>query len=161
LPTYTRRRVLVPTTYNPKNFEDLKELAKEFEFYWLNGYSEEFGKDAPLDRPKTVLDAGISHVHFLFVDDISEADEKKWRRNNRAELAPMFRASSDSMMVYAVSEQGTAVLLAVYLEDGHKSLNDQFNMSRLAHIALKVFRDEGEEPMLPNDLMNLLRTPTH
>lgn len=158
--TYTRVRVITPEFYNPSRDEDLATIEQEFKSYWLSGFHENFGKDSPLNRPAAVLDAGMSHVHVLFLDGITPAEEAKWDRNNDPSIAPIRRATCDSMIVYAASEQGTAVLLALYLEEGHKRIGNMSEMARLSSIALEIFKAEREEPLLSSDLMELLQTPT-
>ena len=154
-----RRCIVVPDLYNPCDDEDLAALAADFEDYWLKGYSKYFGKDTPLDRPQSVKDAGMAHVHVLVLEQ-TRAFEANWRRQNIPSKPPVARPSCDSMLIYAVGDKGTAILLAFYAEEAHKRINNYSDIMALSSYAIKKFKELGEEPLLYNDLMALLQKPT-
>jgi hypothetical protein len=159
VPVYNRTRVFVPDElYNPTNDAELATIAEAFRQYWLSGYSNIFGRDAPLDRPATVKAAAIAHVHILR-DGASAITKRNWNRKADPELAPMDRGTSDAMVIYAASQEGTAILLAYFGEPGHERLrNGNLALLQLSAAALKIFRDIQEEPMFYDGLMEMLRT---
>jgi hypothetical protein len=158
LPSF-RKCIAVSDLYNPDGDEDLVTIAADFEHYWLNGYSEYFGKDTPLDRPNSVKDAGMAHVHVLVLEE-TPAFEARWQRLNSPDKPPVARPSCDSMLIYAVGDKGTAILLAAYLEEGHERIKNTLELMALSSHAIAKFKEFGEEPLLYADLMALLQKPT-
>ena len=65
------------------------------------------------------------------------------------------------MLLYAVSEEGTALLLALYAKNAHELLSSNLEYNRrLASIAIRAFKEFEEQPALKSDLIDLLRAPT-
>ena len=149
--------------FNSEKYKYLLEIAQSFATYWRTGYHEDFGRDKPVNYPSIVKDAGLCHVHIL-LGDISQRAQDLWDKNNIPNKGPFFRShilECDSMLLYAVSEEGTALLLALYAKNAHELLSSNLEYNRkLASIAIRAFKEFEEQPALKSDLIDLLRAPT-
>lgn len=166
----TRRKVSVHPNYfrgldqNSPEYQSLLNVAKEFADYWRQGHHPDFGRDKPIEYPKAVKDAGLCKVHVL-VFPLSRKDQIFWDSKNRCSLGPYYRShcdGCDSFLLYAVSEEGTALVLALYDQDGHELLSKPYHeaLRGLGEHAKAYFKHIGEQPALEQDLLNFLRTPT-
>jgi len=165
-----RRNVSV----HPNYFGNLKEgspehasllnIAKDFAQYWREGYHPDFGRDKPLERPDDVKEAGLCKVHVLLFE-LSPENKIFWDSKSLASRGPYYRSHSqecDSFLLYAVSSQGTALVLALYDQEGHKLLKRPHypTLIGLAESAKVFFSSRGETPAPEEDLLNFLKTPT-
>lgn len=142
--------------------EELKEAADIFHQYWLDGYAPDFGRDKPIYRPDSVRNSALCHVHYLTRNLYGQIG-LAWQRNCKPSIAPYFRshnAACDAMFLYAVSEEGTALLLAFLESDAHAFIKQEGVMRAFSKIILQKFKELGEQPALPKDLQALLQTPT-
>jgi len=64
------------------------------------------------------------------------------------------------MFLYAVSEEGTALLLAFLEADAHAFIKQENVMRAFSKIILEKFKEIGEQAALPRDLQTFLQTPT-
>lgn len=157
-----RRKVEIHPLYWDDDFEEeyLHEAANIFTKYWLAGYQPEFGRDRPVFYPKTIQDAAICHVHYLTCK-LYGAQAVDWKRNCKTNIAPYFRSAvkdCDSMFIYAISEEGTALLLAIFDKNAHAQLRNNELLRALAMITIEYFKQIGEQPALAQDVMNTLQT---
>lgn len=129
----------------------IEEMFSAFEEYWLSGYLYEFGLDAPLDHPLAIRPTGLCHIHVLYNDDLfTDADFKAWERDNKKSLPPILRATRlncDSMVIYSVSREGTALFLAFYPNEGHDRIrNGTLELLALADASEKYFSSIDQTP---------------
>lgn len=166
----TRRKVSVHPNYfrgldqNSPEYQSLLNVAKEFADYWRQGHHPDFGRDKPIEYPEAVKDAGLCKVHVL-VFPLSRKDQTFWDSKNRCSLGPYYRShcdGCDSFLLYAVSEEGTALVLALYDQGGHELLSKPYHeaLRGLGEHAKAYFKHIGEQPALEQDLLSFLRTPT-
>ncbi|HAV8071944.1 TPA: hypothetical protein JLB58_004265 [Escherichia coli] len=161
-------------TVHPLYFQGLEEgsseyndhltIAKEFASYWRTGYHPDFGRDKPVDRPDGIHESGLCKVHVLAFK-LSRASQVFWNSKSSCRLAPYDRShctECDSLLLYAVSEEGTALILALYIEDGHERLKTPYYsvLRGLGEHAKAYFKSIGEQPALEKDLLAFLQTPT-
>ena len=165
-----RRRVSVHPNYfrgldeNTTEYDSLLEIAKEFAKYWREGYHQDFGRDKPIEYPEAVKDAGLCKVHVL-VFPLSKKDQQFWDSKSYCCFGPYYRShcdGCDSLLLYAVSEEGTALILALYDQEGHNLLSKPYYeaLRGLGEHAKAYFKSIDEQPALEQDLLNFLRTPT-
>lgn len=149
---------------NTQEYKDLLEIAKEFAEYWREGYHQDFGRDKPIEYPTAVKDAGLCKVHVL-IYTLSPDDQRFWDSKSHCCIAPYYRShcdGCDSFLIYAVSEEGRALVLALYDQEGHELLTKPYHeaLRGLGEHAKAYFKEVGEQPVLEQDLLNFLRTPT-
>lgn len=142
----------------------LLNVAKDFAQYWREGYHPDFGRDKPLERPDDVKEAGLCKVHTL-IFELSPENKEFWNAKSLASLGPYYRSHThecDSFLLYAVSSQGTALILALYDQDGHNLLKKPHYpvLIALGEHAKVFFESIGESPAPEEDLLNFLKTPT-
>lgn len=159
-----RKQVVIHELYWDDEYDQeiLLKASDLFEKYWLSGYATDFGRDRPIYRPDSVRNSALCHVHYLnksLYGDIGVL----WQRNCKPSIGPYFRShhsACDAMFLYAVSEEGTALLLALLETDAHETIKKLDYMRALSNIAIAKFKTLGEQPALPNDLKEFLHTPT-
>lgn len=159
-----RNRVIVHELFWDDEYdqEELQRAASVFTKYWLDGYAFDFGRDKPIYRPDSVADSALCHVHYLTSNLYGEL-AVAWQKNSKPSIAPYFRShhpACDAMFLYAVSEEGTALLLAFLEADAHAFIKQENIMRSFAKIILAKFKELGEQPALPKDLQRFLQTPT-
>ena len=140
-------------------------IAKDFAEYWRKGYSPDFGRDRPLERPDGIQESGLCKVHVLLVK-LTRTEQDFWDSKSSCNLAPFDRShcdSCDSVLLYAVSEEGRALILALYPENAHDLLKKPYHhiLRDLGEHAKEYFKSVGEQPALEKDLLAFLRKPTY
>lgn len=151
---FKRISVIAAPSYDLDN-PVLKNLAKDFKKYWLSGCEPtfKFGRDTALARPNAIQDAGLAKVH-VYSYSLSNRKKREWKRDNSS-IYPVYRGTSNDILIYAVSEEGTAVLLAYHKDDGHAQMEDYPHLQTLRKIAKKIFEERKEQPILFNELRQL------
>lgn len=148
---------------NSLEYKSLLEVAKSFATYWRDGYHSDFGRDKPLEYPQAVKDGGLCKVHVL-TNNLSIHAQRIWDSKSKCELAPCDRShcnECDSMLLYAISEEGTALVLSLYSIDAHELLKTRSEFTRaLAASAIAYFKEIGEQAALEADILKFLQTPT-
>ena len=152
------------TVEGSAEYEQRLTIAQYFAEYWKNGYSPDFGRDRPLERPDGIEESALCKVHVL-VSKIPQKEKEFWDSKSSPNLAPFDRShcdSCDAVVVYAVSEQGRALVLALYPDNAHDLLKKPyFNILKgLGEHAKAYFKSVGEQPALEQDLLDFLRKPT-
>lgn len=151
---FKRVSVVVAPSYD---LEDpvLHALAKDFKEYWQSGCKPTliFGRDTALERPDTIRDAGLAKVH-IYSSSLTSNKRKEWQRKSNS-IHPFYRGTSNDVLLYAVGDKGTAVLLAYHKDNGHAKMNDFPHLQTLREIAKKVFEKKGEQPLLFDELRQL------
>ena len=152
--------------YSGEDLCIIEEMFDAFQEYWLTGCLFEFGRDAPLDRPASAKASGICHVHVLYNDELfTENDFKAWEAKNQPHVPPILRCSRkncDSMVIYSVSREGTALFLAFYPNRGHDRItNGTIELSSLAIVSEDYFSSIEENPASYEEIMLLLQQPTN
>lgn len=163
-----KRAVLHPSLTNVCKGNDLNiisEMFVAFEEYWLTGYLYEFGLDAPLDRPASAKASGLCHVHVLYNDELfTDTDYREWERSSYPEIPPILRSkrmNCDSMVIYSVSREGTALFLMFYPSSGHERIrHGTIELSNLATVSEDHFASIEETPASYEEVMELLQRPT-
>lgn len=145
-------------------YHDRLEIAKEFAIYWREGYHPDFGRDKPVERPDGIQESGLCKVHVL-IFKLLRTDKIYWDSKSSCHLAPYDRShctGCDSVLLYAVSEEGTALILALYIENGHDLLKKPYHgiLRGIGEHAKAYFKSIGEQPALEKDLLAFLQTPT-
>lgn len=155
---FKRVSVVVAPSYDLNN-PVFKQLAQDFKKYWLSGCEPtlKFGRDTALERPNTIRDAGLAKIH-VYSSHLSKKERNAWERKNNSDH-PFYRGTSNDILIYAVSEEGTAVLLAYHKSNGHKKMNDYPHLETLRIVAKKIFERRGEQPIL-FDALRQLYLPT-
>ena len=104
--------------YSGNDLNIILEMFAAFEEYWLSGYMYEFGLDAPLDRPASAKASGLCHVHVLYDEELfTDQDYREWEKRSRPNIPPILRSkrmNCNSMIIYSVSREGTALFLTFY-----------------------------------------------
>ncbi|HAV4466973.1 TPA: hypothetical protein JIR14_20205 [Acinetobacter baumannii] len=141
----------------------IEEMFAAFEEYWLSGYLYEFGLDAPLDDPAAARASGLCHVHVLYNDDLfTDADFKAWEKQNKPSIPPILRATRwncDSMVIYSVSREGTALFLMFYPNNGHARIRKgTLELAALAEASEAYFYSVGENPASYEEVRKLLQS---
>ncbi|MDR9624144.1 hypothetical protein [Acinetobacter baumannii] len=159
-----RKRVVIHELYWDDEYDqdELKQAAAIFTRYWLDGYAYDFGRDKPIYRPDSIQNAALCHVHYLNHSLYGQIG-RAWQRNCKPSIAPYFRShhsACDAMFLYAVSEEGTALLLAFLEADAHAFIKQEEVMRAFAKIVIEKFKELDEQPALPKDLQSFLQTPT-
>lgn len=151
---FKRISVVAAPSYDLSN-PVLNALAKDFKEYWQSGCepSFKFGRDTALERPETMLDAGLAKVH-IYSTSLAPGKLKAWKKKSN-DAHPFYRGTSNDILIYAVSEQGTAVLLAYHKDNGHDKMNDYPHLQTLREMAHKVFENRNEQPLLFDELRQL------
>lgn len=142
--------------------EELEVAAGIFTKYWLDGYAPDFGRDKPIYRPDSVRNSALCHVHYLTCSVYGQIGQL-WQRNCKPSIAPYFRShhkACNAMFLYAVSEEGTALLLAFLEADAHAFIKQENVMRAFSKIILEKFKELGEQAALPRELQVFLQTPT-
>jgi len=160
-----KRAVLHPSlraTYSGDSLLMIQEMFSAFEEYWLSGYLYEFGLDAPLDDPVAIRSTGLCHVHVLYNDELfTDADFRAWNRDNRPNVPPILRATREncnSMVIYSVSREGTALFLAFYPNNGHARIRKgTLELLALADASEDYFSSVEENPASYNEVMKFLQ----
>mgnify|MGYP003603960246 FL=1 len=145
-------------------YDDRLKIAKEFAIYWREGYHPDFGRDKLVDRPDGIQESALCKVHVK-VFALSRSNQIYWDSNSSCKLAPYDRShckGCDSLMLYAVSEEGTALILALYIDEGHDLIKKPYYgvLKGLGEYAKSYFKSIREQPALETDLFNFLNTPT-
>lgn len=143
---------------------DRLEIAKEFAIYWREGYHPDFGRDRIVDRPDNIHYSALCKVHVL-VFSLSKSDKAYWDSKSSCKIAPYDRShcdECDSVMLYAVSEEGTALILALYIEQGHDLIKKPYHgvLRGLGEDAKNYFKSIREQPALKEDLLEFFNKPT-
>ena len=149
-------------TYSGDKLLMIEEMFAAFEEYWLSGYLYEFGLDAPLDDPSAIKPTGLCHVHVLYNEELfTEADFKAWDRDNKRHVPPILRASRkncNSMVIYSVSREGTALFLAFYPNNGHVRIRKgTLELLALADASEEYFSSIGETPASHEEVKTFLQ----
>jgi len=151
--------------FSGNDLDIILEMFTSFEEYWLSGYMYEFGLDAPLDRPASARASGLCHVHVLYNDESFTAkDYREWQRKSSPSIPPSMRSSRmncDSMIIYSVSREGTALFLAFYPSLGHQRIKEgTIELAHLATVTEDYFSLIQETPASYQEVMNLLQQTT-
>lgn len=151
---FKRVSVVAAPSYDLNN-PVLKALAKDFKEYWQSGCiaSFKFGRDTALERPETIRDAGLAKVH-IYSTSLTPEKKKAWRKKSNS-VHPFYRGTSNDILIYAVGDKGTAVLLAYHKDNGHAKMEDYPHLQTLREIAHKIFEKRNEQPLLFNELRQL------
>lgn len=139
-------------------------IAKAFAEYWKKGYSPDFGRDRPFERPDGIQESGLCKVHVL-LSRLSKTEQNFWDSKSSCKIAPFERShcdSCDSVVLYAVSEEGRALILALYPDKAHDLLKKPYHhiLRALGEHAKEYFKSKGEQPALEKDVLDFLRKPT-
>ncbi len=108
--------------------EKLKILSTLFRKYKSGEYQpEEFGRDESYNRPPSVRDSGLMHIH------VKDQTSKRWHLRH----IRLFDKTSDTALVYCSGAiQTDCYLLLDLLENAHTYYRgSQFHLIRLAEIA--------------------------
>ena len=163
-----KRAVLHPSlteVFSGDNLDIILEMFAAFEEYWLTGYLYEFGLDAPLDRPSSAKASGLCHVHVLYNDELFTAkDFKEWDRQSSPRIPPILRSkrmNCDSMIIYSISREGTALFLTFYPSNGHERIRyGTIELADLAIVSEHYFSSIEENPASYEEVTELLQQPT-
>lgn len=151
---FKRVSVVAAPSYDLDN-PILEALAKDFKEYWLSGCEPtfKFGRDTALERPDTIRDASLAKVH-IYSSSLKGRKHADWLKKSGS-VYPFYRGTSNDVLIYAVGDKGTAVLLAYHKDNGHAKMNDYPHLHVLREEAHKVFRKRKEQPLLFDELRQL------
>ena len=160
--------VLHPSLVQVYSGDDLSiilEMFEAFEEYWLSGYMYEFGLDTPLDRPSSAKASGLCHVHVLYNEELfTDNDYREWERKSSPNIPPSLRSkrmNCDSMIIYSMSREGTALFLTFYPSLGHERIkHGTVELGNLAIVSEDYFSSIDENPASYEEVMEFLQQPT-
>lgn len=164
-----KRAVLHPSltrVYSGNDLEIILEMFVAFEEYWISGYMYEFGLDAPLDRPASAKASGLCHVHVLYNEELfTDQDYREWEKRSCPKIPPILRSkrmNCNSMIIYSVSREGTALFLTFYPSLGHERIRSgTVELGNLAIVSEDYFSSIEENPASYEEVMELLQQPVN